>query len=169
MRIHTTRSWSRPMAVAAMAVAAITGTSACSSSEPASTTAPSSAPASAMAAPSTSESGTTASTGQHLAAGEFATASTKPGTVVIDVRTPEEYASGHLPKAQNIDFTGSDFAARIADLDKSATYAVYCRSGQRSAAAMKQMAAADFTHLFDLTGGITAWQSNGGPMVMGKS
>jgi phage shock protein E len=159
MRTHLTRTFSFRMATAGMVVAAITGISACSSSAPAST----------MASPSTSESGSTASTGQHLAAGEFATASTKPATIVIDVRTPAEYAGGHLPKAQNIDFKGSDFAARIAALDKNATYAVYCHSGMRSAAAMKQMAAADFTHLFDLSGGITAWQSIGGPEVMGGS
>ncbi len=143
-----------------MAVAAITGISACSSSAPASTMASSNTSASSSTSPAS---------GQHLAAKDFATASTKPGAIVIDVRTPPEYAAGHLPKAQNIDLQGSDFATRIAALDKNATYALYCHSGQRSAAAMKQMAAADFTHVFDLTGGMTAWQSNGGPVVMGDS
>jgi len=86
---------------------------------------------------------------------------------VLDVRTQAEYASGHLPNAQNIDIEGSDFAARIGALDKSATYAVYCRSGKRSAAALEQMAAADFKHAYDLTGGIGAWQSINGPVVVG--
>ena len=84
---------------------------------------------------------------------------------MLDVRTPAEYASGHLPKAQNIDIEGSDFATRIAALDKSATYAVYCRSGKRSAAALEQMAGADFKHVYDLTGGISDWQSTGRSVV----
>ena len=148
MRIHPTRLWSRSIAGAVLAVAALTGISACSSSAPATS---SSSPA----------------TGQHLAASDFSTAMKQPGTIVLDVRTPAEYASGHLPQAQNIDIEGSDFAARIAALDKTATYAVYCRSGNRSGAAMEQMAAADFTHVYDLAGGIGAWQSMGGPMATG--
>lgn len=150
MRMHLTRSWSTRMVVGAMAVAAITGVSACSSSEP---------------------TGSTASqaTGQHMTASEFSAAIAKPGTIVLDVRTPAEFASGHLPQAQNIDIEAADFATRIASLDKSATYAVYCRSGNRSAVAIEQMTAAGFTHLYGLAGGIGAWQSMGGPMVMGGS
>ena len=102
-----------------------------------------------------------------MAASDFSTAMKTPGTIVLDVRTPAEYASGHLPQAQNIDIEGSDFATRIAALDKNATYAVYCHSGNRSGAALEQMAAADFTHVYDLAGGIGAWQSMGGPMTMG--
>ena len=92
-----------------------------------------------------------------------------PGTVVLDVRTPAEFATGHLPGAQNIDIEGADFATRIAALDKTATYAVYCHSGNRSAMAPEQMTAADFAHVYDLAGGISAWQSMGGPMSMGGS
>ena len=84
---------------------------------------------------------------------------------MIDVRTPAEYASGHLPKAQNIDLKGADFATRIAALDKNATYAVYCHSGKRSATTMEQMTGAGFTHVFDLAGGITDWKSAGRPVV----
>jgi len=108
-----------------------------------------------------------ASTSQHMTANDFATAIAQPGTIVLDVRTPAEYATGHLPKALNIDFEGPDFTTRIGALDKKATYAVYCHSGNRSNAALQQMAAADFTHAFDLAGGIGAWQSMGGPMSMG--
>ena len=98
---------------------------------------------------------------------DFSKALSEPGTIVLDVRTPAEFAGGHLPQAQMIDFEAPDFATRIATLDKKATYAVYCRSGNRSNAAMEQMAAAGFTHVYDLAGGIGAWQSMGGPMVMG--
>ena len=73
------------------------------------------------------------------------------------------------PAAQNIDIEGADFATRIAALDKNATYAVYCRSGNRSGTALEQMSAAGFTHVYDLAGGIGAWQNMGGPMTMGGS
>jgi len=149
MRMHLTRSWSRPIAAAALAVAGITGISACSSSEPANSSA-------------------SQAIGEHLAASDFSAALKKPGTIVLDVRTPAEYANGHLPQAQNIDIEGPDFTARIAALDKNATYAVYCHSGNRSGTALEQMAAASFTHTYDLAGGINAWQSMGGPMTTGS-
>jgi rhodanese-related sulfurtransferase len=151
--MHLTRSWFRPIAAAALAIAAITGVSACSSSQPATS-------------PAASGS-TSAATIQHLAAGDFAAALKETGTIVLDVRTPAEFASGHLPEARNIDIEGSGFATGIATLDKNATYAVYCRSGNRSDTAMGQMAAAGFTRLYDLTGGIGAWQGISGPIVVG--
>jgi phage shock protein E len=106
MQIHPARSWSRRIAAAALVVAAITGMSACSSDTPAGS------PASSA-------------TGQHMAASDFSTAMEAPGTIVLDVRTPAEYASGHLAHAQNIDVEASDFATKIAALDKNVTYAVY--------------------------------------------
>jgi len=148
MRTHLIQTWSRPLAAAALAVAAVTGMSACSPSEP-------------------TASSASRATGQHLAASDFSAALSKPGTIVLDVRTPAEFASGHLPQAKNIDIEGPDFATQIAALDKSATYAVYCRSGNRSGTALEQMAAADFTHTYDLADGIVAWQTMGGPMVTG--
>ena len=75
--------------------------------------------------------------------------------VVIDVRTPEEFAAGHLAGAQNIDVQSSDFATRIAALDSGAAYLVYCRSGNRSAAAAAAMAASGFTDVVD-GGGLEA-------------
>ena len=63
--------------------------------------------------------------------------------VVIDVRTPEEYAEGHVEGAELIDVQSAEFASQIADLDPEAQYVVYCRSGNRSAAAAAQMRDAD--------------------------
>ena len=148
MQLHPTRSWSRRIAATVLAAAAITGTSACSSTTPASS------PASTAA-------------GQHMAASDFSTAMKQPGTIVLDVRTPAEYASGHLAQAKNIDIEASSFTNQIAALDKNATYAVYCRSGNRSGTALEQMTAAGFTHVYDLAGGIGAWQNMGGPMTTG--
>lgn len=90
------------------------------------------------------------------------------GTIVVDVRTPEEFASGHLPEALNLDLQSADFSDRVAELDPDATYAVYCRSGNRSAQAMQIMLDAGFTDVAHLDGGIGAWQSAGGDVVTGS-
>ncbi|UYN84595.1 MAG: rhodanese-like domain-containing protein [Microcella sp.] len=72
------------------------------------------------------------------------------GTVVIDVRTPAEFASGHLEGAVNLDVQSADFEARVAELDPAGSYFVYCRSGNRSGQAIDRMRALGFT---DLTNG----------------
>ncbi|MCB1252347.1 MAG: rhodanese-like domain-containing protein [Austwickia sp.] len=94
----------------------------------------------------------------------FAEAMTRPGTIILDVRTPEEFAAGHLQGARNLDLAG-DFAAGLARLDKSASYAVYCRSGNRSGQALATMHAAGFQHAYHLAGGTVAWQQAGRPLV----
>lgn len=66
---------------------------------------------------------------------------------VIDVRTPAEFAEGHLKGALNIDVQGMDFASRVEELDTAGTYVVYCRSGNRSGAAIEQMKTMGFTNL----------------------
>jgi rhodanese-related sulfurtransferase len=60
-------------------------------------------------------------------------------TAVIDVRTPEEFAEGHLEGALNLNIEGSSFAADIAKLDPTGTYVVYCRSGNRAGKAVTAM------------------------------
>ena len=72
-----------------------------------------------------------------------------PNLVVIDVRTPAEYAAGHIAGAQNIDVEAADFGTRIATLDKKGAYLVYCHSGRRSGLAADQMAKAGFTDIVD--------------------
>lgn len=77
------------------------------------------------------------------AAGEAsAAAALEAGAVVIDVRTPEEFAVAHIEGAQLLDFRSADFAAGVAELDPDTEYVVYCRSGNRSATARQQMQAA---------------------------
>jgi phage shock protein E len=88
-----------------------------------------------------------------------------PGVRVIDVRTPAEYGSGHLPTAVNIDVEGSSFDQQIAGLPKTVSYFVYCHSGNRSGVATSKMAALGFTSVYNLQGGIAAWQANGGTIV----
>ncbi len=65
------------------------------------------------------------------------------GTMIVDVRTPAEYASGHLQGAVNLDFQSGSFEEAVADLDTEADYVVYCQSGNRSAKAVSVMEAAD--------------------------
>lgn len=84
---------------------------------------------------------------------------------LLDVRTPEEFATGHLAGAVNIDFRSPDFAQRIAELDRTAPYAVYCHSGNRSAGALEALRAAGFTDVKDLAGGILAWNAAGLPVT----
>ena len=66
-------------------------------------------------------------------------------SAVIDVRTQEEWAAGHLDGAVHIDIQGADFASQIEALDHSANYIVYCRSGNRAGQAIQQMKDAGFT------------------------
>lgn len=63
----------------------------------------------------------------------------EPGVVLLDVRTPAEFATGHLEGAQNLDFRAPDFAQQIAELDPAKTYVLYCASGNRSSQAGKIM------------------------------
>ena len=72
--------------------------------------------------------------------------------VIIDVRTPEEYADGRLDGAQLIDIQGGDFAERIAALEPDATTVVYCRTGNRSANAVAIMEQQGFSDLYDAGG-----------------
>lgn len=95
----------------------------------------------------------------------FSDALVNEHAVLIDVRTPDEFAQGHIQGAMNINVEGSDFDSQIANLDKTKTYAVYCHSGRRSGIATKAMETAGFVHMYDLEGGISAWQSAGGEVV----
>jgi rhodanese-related sulfurtransferase len=85
---------------------------------------------------------------------------------IIDVRTPEEFAAGHLEHAVNYDIEAGQFSAQIAPLDHAAPYMVYCHSGRRSAIAVDAMVAAGFTQVYDV-GGIADWQAAGLPVVTG--
>jgi len=81
---------------------------------------------------------------------------------VIDVRTPQEFAAGHLAGARNIDVEAADFASKISSLDEGAPYLVYCHSGRRSAMAAAQMAAAGFRDIVD-GGAMADWVGAGAP------
>ena len=81
--------------------------------------------------------------------------------VILDVRTPEEFAEGHIEGAVQIDFYAPDFADRIAELDRDVPYLVYCRSGNRSGQTRELMADLGFSSVTDVDGGFVAWVDAG--------
>lgn len=76
-------------------------------------------------------------------------------STLIDVRSPEEFAAGHIEGAINLDYESGTLEAELSTLDKNAVYMVYCHSGRRSALATTLMTEAGFTEVTDL-GGIDA-------------
>lgn len=89
--------------------------------------------------------------------------------MIVDVRTPEEFAQGHVEGALNIPVESSDFAVSIAALNPSGTFAIYCRSGRRSAVAAEQMAALGYVHVYDLEGGFADLEGAGMPSRSGAA
>lgn len=86
-----------------------------------------------------------------------------PDFMIIDVRTADEFNSGHLANAVNIDYYSSDFKSNIAKLDRNKEYLIYCRTGVRGAAATQIMLDIGFTRVHNLTGGILEWTNAGYP------
>ena len=85
-------------------------------------------------------------------------------TVVLDVRTKKEYSDGHIPGSVLIDFNSDDFDKELAKLDKNKTYLVHCASGGRSARACKKMDQLGFKKVYNLQGGMGAWEKAGKPV-----
>ena len=88
-----------------------------------------------------------------------------PAPILIDVRSATEFAEGHVQGAINLDIENGAFEAELSSLDKSVGYALYCRSGRRSAIAAELMATAGFTEVRDLGALETAAQSLGLPII----
>ena len=84
--------------------------------------------------------------------------------LIVDVRTPEEFAETHVIDAVNVDVQAPDFDERIAELPKDGAYLVYCRSGNRSAQAIERMRALGFTDVED-GGGLDDMESAGYPFT----
>lgn len=85
-------------------------------------------------------------------------------SILLDVRTPKEYAEGHLANARQLDYLNTEtFDAGIKQLDKSRTYYIYCRSGKRSHSACLKMKKQGFK-VYDMEGGILNWTKLGMPI-----
>lgn len=96
-----------------------------------------------------------------IGATQFDTKNSQEQRTIIDVRTPAEYAEGHIAGAKNIDIYAETFEEELAKLNRAGSYSVYCRSGNRSGQALQIMESMGFTDVIDLEGGIGAWAREG--------
>lgn len=94
--------------------------------------------------------------------------STTPDKVILDVRTAEEYASGYIGDAINLDYYSPAFKDQATRLDKSKTYFVYCEAGGRSKSAASILRDAGFTKIVELNGGISEWKAADLPITYPK-
>ncbi len=92
-----------------------------------------------------------------------------PDFVILDVRTPEEFADGHLENATNLDYYSETFRDELNKLDKDKTYLVYCRSGKRSRNAVDIMEELNFKEAYNMTGGIIQWLEEDLPILQETS
>lgn len=101
---------------------------------------------------------------KNLSPEEFQKGFKSGNSILLDVRTPEEIAAGSIPGASTIDFYDPEFEQRINLMDKSKAIYVYCRAGGRSSKAAQMLIDNGFTNVYNLQGGITAWQDKGLPV-----
>jgi len=84
---------------------------------------------------------------------------------IIDVRTPEEFAEGHIEGAVPVNFRDDDFRDMVGELDRDKTHLIYCRSGARSVGARDVMAELGFREIYNMLNGILGWEAAGHPVV----
>lgn len=102
----------------------------------------------------------TAQTKTSLSADEFETSINKESVQILDVRTPGEYAGGHIKNTLLANWNDKEeFNRRISFIDKNKPVYVYCLAGGRSAAAAEKMRGMGFKNVFELQGGINAWKA----------
>jgi len=85
--------------------------------------------------------------------------------IVLDIRTPGEFAAGHIEKAVNIDYFSPNFQSRLDQLDKSKTYVMHCKSGGRSGRSVSIFKELNFKNLIHMHGGFDEWVQSGLPVV----
>jgi rhodanese-related sulfurtransferase len=88
---------------------------------------------------------------------------TPPAPLILDVRSPREYAAGHVPGAVNIPHTQLAYRLGELGIDKSEEVVVYCQVGKRAALAEQVLAEAGYTGVLHLEGQMRAWQRGGYP------
>lgn len=84
--------------------------------------------------------------------------------IILDVRTPEEYARGHIRGSANENFFSPDFRNIISNLDRDKKYVVYCAQGTRGSRTMNLMRDLGFSNVTNIRGGFSAWQDAGLPV-----
>jgi rhodanese-related sulfurtransferase len=89
----------------------------------------------------------------------------KGGIQLVDVRTPQEWSTGHIEGAKHIDWFSDDFKTEVAKLDKDGPVRLYCAAGGRSEEAREMLRNMGFKDVLDLEGGMSAWRKAGAPVV----
>lgn len=110
------------------------------------------------------ESKATVSTIEMISAEEMANLEDMESVQLVDVRTVEEFVSGHIKGAQNIVYLSDTWSTEIEKLDKEEPVYVYCAKGGRSAKCAQLLADAGFKKIYDLEGGIGQWKQAGKPV-----
>lgn len=85
--------------------------------------------------------------------------------VILDVRTPSEFAEDHLSAAVNLDFYSPTFRDDLNQLDKTKAYLIYCRSGNRSGKTLAIFKELNFHEGYNMLGGIKKWKVEGRPVT----
>lgn len=98
---------------------------------------------------------------KEISAADFEKRRTKGKAPVLDVRSPEEFAKGHVTGAINAHIHSPDFAAKAAQFDKQKPILVNCHVGSRGAIAAAELAKLGFKTVFNLDGGLGAWEKAG--------
>jgi rhodanese-related sulfurtransferase len=98
---------------------------------------------------------------KEIKAADFEKRRAKAKTVVLDVRSPEEFAKGHVPGAVNIDINAPGFGTKAAQFDKKQAILVNCHAGSRGAIASAALAKLGFKTVCNLEGGLAEWEKAG--------
>lgn len=122
-------------------------------------------PAATAATAATATPTAAAPAGHVDAAGAEALLASNQDAKVIDVRTPAEFQTGHIPGATNVDFVADNFATELAKLDRKKTYIVHCAAGGRSTQSLAVFARLGFTSVQHLDGGLNGWIAAGKPVA----
>jgi rhodanese-related sulfurtransferase len=109
--------------------------------------------------------GAVGATVTHVDAAGAATLIRERRVVILDIRTPEEYADGHIAGSTNIDFSTRDFEKRLSALNRTNTYLVHCASGGRSTRSLESFKKLGFKSVVHLDGGFRAWKKGEQPVA----
>ena len=102
---------------------------------------------------------------KNISAEEMEKIISEKQVIILDIRTLEEFKGGHINEAINIDFYSKDFESNLDKFDKSKTYIIYCRSGNRTGIALKTMEKLNFKEVYNVLGGIGSINKIGYPLV----
>lgn len=87
-----------------------------------------------------------------------------PDWFLLDIRTPGEFTKKRIAGATLVDMSKPDFSKKISDLDREKTYMLYCEVGGRSWQTMLYMSQLGFKNVYNMKGGIAAWEKEGFPI-----